>query len=88
MPIYEYHCRNCKKDYEIIQKFSDKPLQICPSCGGKLKKKISLSGFQLKGEGWFKDGYSSKKPEKKEDSKKMESPSSKKLPKATAKEKP
>lgn len=69
MPIYEYHCRSCGKDQEIIQKFSDKPLKICPSCGGKLEKKLSLSGFQLKGEGWFKDGYSSKKPGKKEETK-------------------
>lgn len=64
MPIYEYHCLDCRKDHEIIKKFSDKPLRICPSCGGKLKKKLSLSAFQLKGEGWYKDGYSSKKPEK------------------------
>lgn len=63
MPIYEYHCRDCGKDHEIIRKFSDKPLRICPSCGGKLGKKLSLSAFQLKGGGWYKDGYSSKKPE-------------------------
>ncbi len=64
MPIYEYHCLSCRKDHEIIQKFSDKPLKICPACGGRLKKKLSLSAFQLKGEGWYKDGYSSKKTEK------------------------
>lgn len=64
MPIYEYQCLDCQKDHEIIKKFSDKPLKICPACGGKLKKKLSLSAFQLKGEGWYKDGYSSKRPEK------------------------
>ncbi len=64
MPIYEYRCLDCDKNHEIIQKFSDKPLKICPSCGGKLEKKLSLSAFQLKGEGWYKDGYASKKPEK------------------------
>lgn len=64
MPIYEYHCGKCGKDHETMRKFSDKPLKICPSCGGKLEKKLSLSGFQLKGSGWYKDGYSSKKPEK------------------------
>jgi len=61
MPIYEYHCGDCKKDHEIIQKFSDPPLTICPACGGKLEKKLSLSGFQLKGGGWYKDGYASGK---------------------------
>lgn len=63
MPIYEYHCEKCGKDHETMRKFSDKPLKICPSCGGKLEKKLSLSGFQLKGGGWYKDGYASKKPD-------------------------
>lgn len=61
MPIYEYQCLKCKKAHEIIQKMSDRPLKICPSCGGKLEKKMSLSGFQLKGGGWYKDGYASVK---------------------------
>jgi predicted nucleic acid-binding Zn ribbon protein len=26
-------------------------------CGGKVKKLISSTSFQLKGGGWFKDGY-------------------------------
>jgi len=64
MPIYEYHCRKCEKDHEIIQKFSDPPMKICPACGGELKKKISLSAFHLKGGGWYKEGYASKAPEK------------------------
>lgn len=68
MPIYEYHCQKCKKDHEIIQKFSDKPLKTCPACGGKMAKKLSLSGFHLKGGGWYKDGYSSTPSTKKESS--------------------
>lgn len=59
MPIYEYHCLDCKKGHEIIQKFSDPPLTICPACGGELEKKLSLSSFQLKGGGWYKESYSS-----------------------------
>lgn len=69
MPIYEYHCQQCGKDHEIIQKFSDAPLTICPACGGALQKQMSLSGFQLKGGGWYKDGYSSPTPPKKEEKK-------------------
>ncbi|MBF0492384.1 MAG: zinc ribbon domain-containing protein [Deltaproteobacteria bacterium] len=64
MPIYEYHCLNCSKDHEIIQKASDKPLRKCPSCSGKMQKKMSLSSFQLKGGGWYASGYS-KEAEKK-----------------------
>ncbi|MBI4125047.1 MAG: zinc ribbon domain-containing protein [Deltaproteobacteria bacterium] len=66
MPLYEYHCAACQKDHEIIQKFSDPPLTVCPACGGKLEKKLSLSAFQLKGGGWYKDGYSTPPPKKEE----------------------
>ncbi|MBI5300423.1 MAG: zinc ribbon domain-containing protein [Deltaproteobacteria bacterium] len=59
MPIYEYGCVACGKHHEIIQKINEPLLTICPACGGKLEKKFSLSGFQLKGGGWYKDGYTS-----------------------------
>ena len=61
MPIYEYSCQKCRKHHEVIQKMNDKPLSKCPDCSGKLVKNLSLSGFQLKGGGWYKDGYSSEK---------------------------
>lgn len=77
MPIYEYHCAACKKDHEIIQKFSDPPLTICPACGGKLEKKLSLSAFQLKGSGWYKDGYATPAPKKEEKKGAKEAPSGK-----------
>lgn len=63
MPIYEYQCEKCKKHHEVTQKITDAPLTKCPECKGKLKKLISLAGFQLKGGGWYKDGYSSPKTE-------------------------
>ncbi|QQR81726.1 MAG: zinc ribbon domain-containing protein [Deltaproteobacteria bacterium] len=62
MPIYEYICGGCGEKHEAMQKLSDKPLRKCPKCGAnKMKKALSLSGFQLKGGGWYKDGYSSAK---------------------------
>lgn len=74
MPLYLYDCEKCHKSHEVIQKFSDPPLKKCPSCGGKLKKRITSTAFQLKGGGWYKDGYSSPKPvaEKKSDEKPKE----------------
>lgn len=58
MPLYEYICNACKHEFEEVQKFSDKPIEVCPECKKrKVEKKISLSGFALKGEGWYKDGY-------------------------------
>lgn len=58
MPIYEYQCQKCEKIVEIWQSLSDEPLTKCQDCKGKLKKLISRSSFQLKGGGWYSDGYS------------------------------
>lgn len=59
MPIYEYQCLACEKITEVMQKFSDAPLDVCPECGGHLKKLISNSSFVLKGTGWYKTDYAS-----------------------------
>lgn len=57
MPIYEYQCRDCQHVFEDWQSgFEEKELK-CPRCGGRSKRLISHSSFQLKGGGWFADGY-------------------------------
>lgn len=60
MPIYEYKCLECGARVEKMQKISDAPLQECEVCGGKLEKQWSLSGFQLKGAGWYVTDYAAK----------------------------
>jgi len=59
MPLYEYQCKSCNNTFELRQKFSDAPASICPTCGGEVQKLISQSGFALKGQGWYGDGYNS-----------------------------
>jgi putative FmdB family regulatory protein len=59
MPVYEYECAGCDKIFELQQKIADEPIQVCPQCGGEVRKLISMSSFQLKGSGWYTDGYSS-----------------------------
>ena len=59
MPIYEYKCLGCEKHFEKVQKISDPPVEKCESCGGKVEKQISRSGFQFKGSGWYVTDYSS-----------------------------
>ena len=59
MPVYEYECNDCHKVFEIQQKMSDAPLTVCPECEGAVKKLMSMSSFQLKGGGWYADGYAS-----------------------------
>ena len=58
MPIYEYECSGCEKVFEVQQRMSDDPLKTCPECKGEVKKLVSASSFQLKGGGWYSDGYS------------------------------
>ncbi len=51
MPLYEYQCDACQHRFEVIQKFSDAPVEVCPSCGGTVKKLISSPAIQFKGTG-------------------------------------
>ncbi|MFT7287026.1 MAG: putative FmdB family regulatory protein [Halieaceae bacterium] len=60
MPIYEYQCTDCGELKEALQKISDAPLEICPSCGNAtLRKKISAVAFRLKGSGWYETDFKS-----------------------------
>jgi len=65
MPVYEYKCQDCGTQFEELQNISDKPLQKCKKCGGRVQRLISQSSFTLKGGGWYKDGYSRSKPSEK-----------------------
>jgi putative FmdB family regulatory protein len=54
MPIYAYKCGSCGHAKDVLQKISDTPLTICPSCGAEsFSKQITAAGFQLKGSGWY-----------------------------------
>ena len=65
MPIYEYVCKSCGHEFEEMQRFSDAPLERCPSCQeeSSVQRKVSKSAFHLKGGGWYKDGYGNSKPD-------------------------
>ena len=57
MPIYEYRCQECHHEFERLQKFSDPPIEACPTCAGSVQKLISRSAFHLKGSGWYVTDY-------------------------------
>src|SRR3954468_11375937 len=59
MPIYEYNCEKCGT-FETTQRITEKPLNRCPTCKGKVKKLISNTSFQLKGTGWYVTDYARK----------------------------
>jgi len=61
MPLYEYHCEACGRRFEKIVKFSDPPLETCPTCGrGPVRKLMSSPAFHLKGTGWYATDYAKK----------------------------
>jgi len=74
VPLYEYQCKSCKHRFEVIQKFSDKPVKKCPRCGKAVERLVSSPAIQFKGTGWYvtdyakrsgpTDGKSESKPEK------------------------
>jgi putative FmdB family regulatory protein len=68
MPTYEYACKKCGHEFEVLQSMSAKPLSICPKelCAqkkwgrGKVTKKISSGGGLLfKGSGFYITDYRS-----------------------------
>ena len=41
MPIYEYTCKDCESDFELLIRGEEKP--VCPSCGKtRLTKSFSV----------------------------------------------
>ncbi|MGH9314698.1 MAG: FmdB family zinc ribbon protein [Vicinamibacterales bacterium] len=64
MPLYEYQCDACGQRFEVIQKFSDPPVEVCRACGGgPVKKLLSSPAIQFKGSGWYITDYARKSGE-------------------------
>lgn len=59
MPVYEFEC-DCGEITEALVKMNTEKIE-CPKCQKTAKKIISACSFELKGGGWYADGYASKK---------------------------
>ncbi len=58
MPTYLYRCKSCSYEFEEIQKFSDEPLKVCPSCKkDTLVRVIGGAGLVFKGSGFYQTDY-------------------------------
>lgn len=53
MPTYQYQCKSCGGDLEVVQKFSDASLTVCPECSGELRKVFNAVGVVFKGSGFY-----------------------------------
>ena len=61
MPLYEYECDACGRRFEVIQKYSDAPVEVCRECGkGPVRRLFSSPAIQFKGSGWYITDYAKK----------------------------
>ena len=71
MPTYDYKCLECNYTFEEFQKMSDEPLEVCPSCNGKIRRLIGSGAAPIfKGSGFYQTDY--KNPPKKNKSEKVD----------------
>jgi len=59
LPLYEYECPTCGT-FELVRKFSDAPLESCPTCARPVEKLASAPAIQFKGTGWYITDYARK----------------------------
>jgi putative FmdB family regulatory protein len=60
MPTYEYECNKCGHRFEKFQSITEKPLQRCPECKGKVSRLIGTgAGIIFKGSGFYATDYRS-----------------------------
>ena len=59
MPVYEFECPEGKVTERLV-KMGTKTIK-CPHCDQVAHKIISRCTFELKGGGWYADGYRSTK---------------------------
>lgn len=53
MPTYQYRCKDCSSELEVVQKFTDAALTECPRCRGDLRKVYNAVGVVFKGSGFY-----------------------------------
>jgi putative FmdB family regulatory protein len=53
MPIYQYRCLNCNRQFELKQSFNDKPIADCPSCHGIARRIFCPVPILFNGPGFY-----------------------------------
>ena len=55
MPTYEYACKKCGEQFDVVQSFSDEPLKRHKGCGGAVRRVFGSVGISFKGSGFYKN---------------------------------
>ncbi len=45
MPTYQYECRHCKNELEVVQKMDEEPLVHCPKCNNNELFRVLTGGL-------------------------------------------
>ena len=64
MPIYEYRCRACAHQFEVVQRMSDSPVAECEVCGGAVARVLFAPAIHFKGTGFHNTDYGTRKRSK------------------------
>jgi putative FmdB family regulatory protein len=58
MPLYDYECATCKRDFEAVRRIADRKVAPCPACGNQGRiipphgRGPGIISFR---EGWYRD---------------------------------
>ena len=53
MPVYEYECKDCSREFELRRSFDDESDALCPECEGRTRRVFSLVPIVFKGPGFY-----------------------------------
>lgn len=69
MPFYDYKCEKCGHEEIDVKRNMSENVSVyeCSKCKGQMNQVFRVFGFELKGDGWFKDGYSTPPENKQRD---------------------
>lgn len=61
MPIYEYRCNDCGRNFEVVQRMADDPVTVCEVCGGSVSRVLYAPAIHFKGSGFHNTDYGTKR---------------------------